>query len=145
MKAIKPFVCLLTMACALLAVSCATSGKQAKGGARDVLYVCGCGESCKCVSVSTNPGKCGCGHALVAGKLKKVEGDTALLCMCGEACGCGLNPNDATKCGCGQPLRKVSLKGAGVYFCNCGGSCTCNTVSAKPAKCKCGMDLKQST
>ena len=80
----------------------------------------------------------------MAGKLKRVEEDTALLCMCGAACKCSLNEKDTSKCGCGQPIRKVSLKGTGIYFCNCGGSCGCNTVSATPAKCNCGMDLKKS-
>jgi hypothetical protein len=128
----------------LALVSCAGRKPVAQGGTSDILYVCGCGESCKCVPASTQPGKCGCGHDRVAGKLKKVEGDTALLCMCGASCNCSLNANDSSKCGCGQSIRKVSLKGTGIYFCNCGGSCACNTVSATPAKCKCGMDLKKS-
>jgi hypothetical protein len=72
----------------------------------------------------------------------KVEGDEALLCACAEGCTCKIDPKDASKCGCGQPLKRVSLKGTGIYFCNCGGSCFCNTVSDQPGKCRCGMDLK---
>ncbi|MBA4373458.1 MAG: hypothetical protein C0402_11435 [Thermodesulfovibrio sp.] len=55
-----------------------------------------------------------------------------------------LDADDPAKCGYGKTVKKVNLKGTGIYFCNCGGSCTCNTVSNKPAKCKCGMDLKKS-
>jgi len=77
------------------------------------------------------------------GHVLKIEGEEALLCTCAEGCKCSLDPKDPTKCGCGQPVKRVSLKGAGIYFCNCGGSCMCNTVSNSPGKCKCGMDLKK--
>jgi hypothetical protein len=39
-------------------------------------------------------------------------------------------------------VKRVSLKGTGIYFCNCGGSCFCNTVSGEPDACKCGIPLK---
>jgi hypothetical protein len=77
--------------------------------------------------------------------LVKVEGDVALVCGCEQGCTCAIDPKDPAKCGCGKQLRRVSLKGTGLYFCNCGGSCTCNHVSAKPGKCGCGMDLKASS
>lgn len=110
---------------------------------QDVLYYCNCGADCNCNSVSTKPGNCKCGKPMKWGHLLKVEGNDALVCTCGEGCKCNLDPNDPTKCGCGNPVKKVSLKGTGLYFCNCGGSCTCNTVSDKPGKCKCGMNLKK--
>ncbi len=135
---------LALLGCALFLTSCKTTAPSAQGGTRDTLYVCGCGPDCKCTSVSTKAGTCGCGKVLVAGHLKKVEGDVGQLCMCDPGCKCALDAKDPTKCGCGKPLRKVSLKGSGIYFCNCGGSCTCNTVSDQPAKCKCGMDLKRA-
>ena len=145
MKTIKLLTSLLVLTGVVMLASCATSSdSNTKSASKDVLYTCGCGPDCKCSTVSTTAGKCGCGHALVAGKVKKVEGDTALLCMCGPTCGCELDPKDATKCGCGKPIKKASLKGTGIYFCNCGGSCTCNTVSAQPDKCKCGMALKKA-
>ena len=52
-----------------------------------------------------------------------------------------LDAKDATKCGCGEKLKKVSLKGTGLYSCGCGPTCTCNTLSDKPGKCGCGKDL----
>lgn len=111
----------------------------------DVLYTCNCGPECKCNTVSTKPGKCACGAPLKWGHVLRVEGDEAILCQCAEGCKCtGLDPKDPTKCMCGNPVKRISLKGSGIYFCNCGGSCSCNTVSDKPGKCKCGMDLKKA-
>ncbi len=110
---------------------------------QDVLYTCNCGPECKCNTVSTKPGNCACGQPLKWGHLVKVEGNEAILCTCGEGCKCSIDPKDTTKCVCGNPVKRVNLKGTGIYFCNCGGSCTCNTVSDKPGKCKCGMKLKK--
>ncbi len=109
----------------------------------DLLYVCNCGPECKCNSVATAPGNCKCGKPLVAYHVVKVEGDEALLCTCGGDCKCAIDPADSSKCGCGNPVKRVSLKGSGIYFCNCGGSCFCNTVSDQPGNCKCGMPLKK--
>jgi hypothetical protein len=119
--------------------------EKGKASARsDVLYTCNCGAECKCNSASTKPGNCKCGKPMAWGHVIRIEGDQAVLCMCGEGCQCkGLDPKDSTKCNCGTPVKKVSLKGTGVYFCNCGGSCECNNVSDKPGKCNCGMDLKR--
>jgi len=76
-------------------------------------------------------------------RVRKVEGDVALVCGCSADCKCTIDAAHPAQCGCGKPIRKVSLKGTGIYFCNCGGSCTCNTVSTTPATCKCGMALKK--
>ena len=73
----------------------------------------------------------------------RVEGEEALVCACGGDCACKLDAADPSRCGCGKPLRRVGLKGTGVYFCNCGGTCQCNTVAAKAGVCKCGMALKR--
>ena len=83
-----------------------------------------------------------CGHALVAGRVLKVDGTDALVCPSGAECQCAFNPADSTKCGCGKPVRKMSLEGSGLYVCACGSSC-CTTISAGPGKCKCGMALKR--
>ncbi len=109
----------------------------------DVLYYCDCGPECHCNSVSTSPGNCKCNKPMKWGHVIKIEGDEAILCTCAEGCKCSIDANDPTKCGCGNKVKRVSLKGTGIYFCNCGGSCHCNTVSDKPGKCKCGMDLKK--
>lgn len=143
------------MALALLASLCvawagaalAAHGDHQEGAAekrKDVLYVCNCGDQCKCNTVSTAPGKCSCGSPLKAGHVVKSEGNDVLLCPCDEGCQCESDAKDPAKCGCGKALRRVSLKGTGLFFCNCGGSCTCNQVSDKPEKCRCGMDLKKA-
>jgi len=77
------------------------------------------------------------------GHVVRVEGDEALVCTCAEGCTCKQDASDPTKCGCGKTLKRVSLKGTGIYFCNCGGSCACNTLSDQPGSCRCGMNLKQ--
>lgn len=117
------------------------SSTQESKGTGSVLYVCNCGENCKCNTVSTKPGKCACGEDLVPMHVLKIEKDEAILCACGKDCTCGLNPNDPTKCSCGKPVKRVSIKG--MYVCNCGNDCKCNTVSDKPGKCKCGAELKK--
>lgn len=110
----------------------------------DVLYTCNCGPQCNSSSVSTKQEDCKCGRPMQWGHVIKTEGNDAILCLCAEGCKCsGLDPKDPSKCACGNPVKRVSLKGTGIYFCNCGGSCTCNTVSDKPGRCKCGMDLKK--
>jgi hypothetical protein len=147
MKNPKWLTALSAAACLLFAISCASTdsnGAAAKAGARrDLLYVCNCGSDCKCVSVKTKPGKCGCGHELKAARLVKVVQNDALLCPCEVSCQCTIDAKDDTKCSCGKAIRKVNLKGTGIYFCNCGGSCTCNTVQDTPGQCKCGMQLKR--
>jgi len=109
--------------------------------AGSVLYVCDCGDNCKCNTVSTKPGKCACGADLVPMHVLKIEKDEAVLCRCGKDCTCKIDPKDPTKCGCGKPVKRVSIKG--MYVCNCGPDCKCNTVSDKPGKCKCGGELKK--
>ncbi len=110
---------------------------------QDLVYLCDCGPDCKCGAVGTQPGNCACGKAMRGYHVVKIEGDEALLCTCGPQCSCAIDPKDPAKCGCGQPVKRVSLKGTGLYFCNCGGSCTCNTVATQPGNCRCGMPLKQ--
>ena len=92
--------------------------------------------------MSTSPGACSCGKDLVWAHVVKVEEDVALLCTCAEGCSCSIDSADPSKCGCGSPVRRISMKGTGLYFCNCGGSCTCNYISATPGTCACGMELK---
>lgn len=123
----------------------AAIGSAAQTDARaDVLYTCACGDDCNCNSMSKEPGNCKCGKSMAWGHAIRVEGDEALLCTCAESCKCSIDPNDPNKCSCGKPVKRISMKGTGMYFCNCGGSCTCNTVSDSPGECGCGMQLKQS-
>jgi hypothetical protein len=117
---------------------------EAPAARHDVVYVCACGPECTCNTVKTSPGTCTCGKELAWAHVVKIEGDEALLCTCDEGCTCSIDPADPSKCGCGKPIRRISLKGTGLYFCNCGGSCTCNHVSDKPGTCGCGMELKSA-
>ena len=121
-------------------VLAAVAEKEAAPG-DSVLYVCDCGEQCKCNTVSTKPGKCSCGQDLVPMHVLKIDKDEAVLCTCGKDCACKISETDPTKCGCGKPVKRVSLKG--LYVCNCGAGCSCNTISDKPGKCRCGNDLRR--
>ncbi len=129
-----------------LLTGCVTTKPAATAEERhDVLYTCNCGPQCKCNSMSTQPGNCKCGSPMVWGHVVRVEGDEAILCQCKEGCKCaGLDAKDPSKCNCGTAVKRVNLKGSGLYFCNCGGSCGCNTLATGPASCKCGMPLKKS-
>jgi len=143
MKMIKAAGWVWAAAAGMMLASCATYDSSVKSEAKSALYVCGCGADCKCNTVRTQPGKCGCGHDLVDGEVKKVEAETALVCMCHAGCKCALDAKDPSKCGCGKEIRKVSLKGTGIYYCNCGGAC-CTVVSDQPGQCKCGKELKKA-
>jgi hypothetical protein len=135
-------VVLFALALPVLAAGPKESPKKA-GARHDLLYVCDCEASCACTTTSLEAGKCTCGKALAAHHVLKVEGNEALLCSCPAGCTCKLDAKDPSMCGCGKAVRRVSLKGKGIYFCNCGGSCDCNTLLASPGKCKCGMALKK--
>jgi hypothetical protein len=137
---------ILTLLFALALPLAADAPKEAPKVAsarHDLVYACACKDGCPCNTVSMNAGKCTCGKGLEAHHVLKMEGSEALLCACPEGCTCKLDAKDASKCGCGKTVKRVNLKGAGIYFCNCGGSCECNTLSAEPGKCKCGMALKK--
>ena len=134
---------LVVLALSFLMLSAVLVTAKADEARQDVLYYCNCGKECNCNSVSTTPGDCKCGKPMKWGHVLKIEGNEALVCTCEKGCTCSLDPKDSTKCGCGKDVKRVNLKGTGIYFCNCGGSCTCNTVSDKPGKCKCNMDLKK--
>jgi hypothetical protein len=143
-KAIKVVAGLILGMAFLLAWSAFGQAPSPSGDRKDALYICACDPPCNCGSVSLEPGKCSCGNPLKWGHVVRVEGSEALVCTCGEGCRCKIDPKDATKCVCGTTLKRVSLKGTGIYFCNCMGSCSCNTLSSAPAKCMCGMDLKKA-
>lgn len=134
---------LFVLVLSVFLVGSVVSAQKSDEARQDVLYYCNCGPECNCNSVAVKPGNCKCGKPMKWGHVLKIEGNEALVCTCAEGCKCGLDPKDATKCGCGNPVKRVNLKGTGIYFCNCGSACMCNTVSDKPGKCKCGMDLKK--
>ena len=84
----------------------------------DELYVCGCGEACKCDTMSRNPGQCTCGKDLVKAKVTKVE--KGMITMEGRD----------------RPFVSI-----GKYACACGSECKCDTISQNPGNCSCGKKL----
>lgn len=93
----------------------------AKAG--DSIYVCACGESCKCGTLAKKDGNCSCGQKLVKATVTKIEkgkvfykiGEKELSapqqgkyeCGCGEGCDCGFISQKEGKCGCGKDMVKV--------------------------------------
>jgi len=93
----------------------------AKAG--DEIYVCACGEACKCGTLAKKEGNCGCGQKLVKATVSKVEKGNIYYkidgkelsaplqgkyeCGCGAGCNCGFVSQNAGDCGCGKPMVKV--------------------------------------
>ena len=88
----------------------------------DAVYVCACGDSCDCKTMSRNPGKCSCGKAMGKGVVSKVEGDKAVVTVDG---------------------KDLNLITRAKYACACGDGCKCGTISQKPGKCSCGTEMKK--
>ena len=86
----------------------------------DQLYVCGCGEGCKCDTMSRNPGKCSCGKDLVKSKVTKVEKGKITM-----------------------DVRKTPFVSIGKYACACGPDCKCDTISQNPGNCSCGKPMME--
>ncbi len=84
----------------------------------DELYVCGCGEGCKCDTMSKSSGQCSCGKDLVKSKVTKVE------------------KGKITMEGRDRPFVSI-----GKYACACGPDCKCDTISQNPGNCSCGKKM----
>jgi hypothetical protein len=91
---------------------------EAKAG--DTIYVCGCGESCDCGSLSKKEGTCGCGKELVKTTVTKVEKGKVFYKLDGK-------------------VLSASTKGA--FACGCGDGCNCGSISQKAGKCGCDKDM----
>lgn len=94
---------------------------SAKAG--DEIYVCACGESCKCGTLAHKEGNCGCGKKLVKTSVTKIEKGKVFytidgkefsapqqgkfMCGCGDGCGCGFVSQKAGNCSCDKPMVKV--------------------------------------
>ena len=119
---------LVLLAISLLFVFGATglvfADKGAKGmfpaKAGDEIYVCACGESCKCGTLAHKEGKCSCGKEMVKAKVSKVE-DGKVFYKIGD--------------------KEYSAPQKGKYMCGCGEGCNCGFVSQKEGKCGCGKDM----
>ncbi len=86
----------------------------------DELYVCACGDDCKCDSISRNAGKCTCGKDLVKAKVTKVEKGTLTF-----------------------DSRKRPFVSIGKFACDCGPDCKCDTISQNAGNCTCGKKMKE--
>ena len=86
----------------------------------DVLYVCGCGDGCKCDTMSNNPGNCSCGKELVKSKVTKVEKGKITM-----------------------DVRSRPFVSIGKFVCACGPECKCNTISQNPGNCSCGKGMME--
>jgi hypothetical protein len=87
------------------------------------VYVCNCGPSCPCHTMSMKEGNCTCGNKMVKGKVTKVDNDVAYVQAEGW-----------------EKPRAYNTQGK--YMCACGPSCNCGTISQNPGKCVCGNDMK---
>ena len=117
MKKLIILTLVFTMALATLALAAKTK-MVAKVG--DELYVCGCGESCPCDTMSRNPGKCTCDKDLVKTKVTKVEKGMITV-----------------------ESRKKPFISKGKYACACGPECKCDTISQNPGNCSCGKKMME--
>lgn len=87
------------------------------------VYVCNCGPSCPCHTMSLKEGNCTCGNKMVKAKVTKVDKDMAYVKAEGW-----------------DKPRGFTTQGK--YMCACGPSCNCGTISQNPGKCVCGNDMK---
>ncbi len=117
MKKLLILVVVMTLAFAAHAFADKTE-MVAKVG--DELYVCGCGDECKCDTMSTNAGTCSCGKNLVKSKVTKVEKGKITM-----------------------EVRKRPFVSIGKYACACGPDCKCDTISQNPGNCSCGKQMME--
>ncbi len=115
MKRLQLAILAMTFAVGLAAAVYAEGEKfAAKVG--DSIYVCACGAACKCGTLSSSEGSCGCGRNMVKATVSKVDAERVYYSVEG---------------------KELSAPIMGEYRCDCG-NCRCNAVSQKPGRCGCG-------
>jgi hypothetical protein len=90
------------------------------------VYVCNCGPSCSCNTMSMKEGDCTCGNKMVKAKVLKVESDVVYVQSEGWE-------------------KPRATRTQGKYMCACEPSCNCGTISQNPGKCVCGKEMKPVT
>jgi hypothetical protein len=115
----------LVILLSLMMVGVALAGTPGKMDLKvgEEVYVCNCGPSCPCQTMSMKEGNCTCGNKMVKAKVTKVEKDLAYVKAEGW-----------------DKPRAFNTRGK--YMCACGPSCNCGTISQNPGKCVCGNDMK---
>lgn len=123
----KLILLIISLAIVVSAATLALADKGGKGKfegkAGDKIYVCACGEGCKCGTLAYSEGECSCGNKLVEATVTKIEkgkvfyklGDKELsapqqgkyICGCGKGCNCGFVSQKGGKCGCGSDMVRV--------------------------------------
>jgi len=88
----------------------------------DAVYVCACGESCDCMTMSRKAGQCSCGNEMAKTEVDKVEDGKIYVKVKGKV---------------------QTFPAKAKYACACGDGCKCGTVSQKPGKCSCGTEMKK--
>jgi hypothetical protein len=112
----------------VLALVLATAAFAGETGKLDLkvgqeVYVCNCGPSCPCNTMSLKEGNCTCGNKMAKAKVVKVEPDVAYVL--------------------GEGWEKPrAFRTQGQYMCACEPSCNCGTISQHPGKCVCNKDMK---
>jgi hypothetical protein len=117
MKKLLVLMIVFSLALSTLAFADKTRMKAKVG---DEIYVCACGESCPCDTMSRNAGKCTCGKDMAKTKVTKVE------------------KGKITVESRGKPFITK-----GKYACDCGADCKCDTISQNPGNCTCGKKMME--
>ncbi len=117
----RVFVVACAVVFALVFVGAGVAGAKTAFKKGDVVYVCGCGAGCPCLTMSKKPGQCVCEKDLVKTTIDKVARGKAYVTVEGKT---------------------LVFKTKGKYVCACGAGCDCDTISQKPGKCTCGKPLK---
>jgi len=119
MKRLFVLACAVVFAFVFIGTAAADTTITYKKG--DEVYVCGCGASCPCLTMSKKPGQCTCGKELVKTTIDKVVKGKAYVTVDGKT---------------------RIFKTTGKYACACGAGCDCGTISQKPGNCVCGKPMK---
>ena len=91
-----------------------------EGKAGDEIYVCACGEACKCGTIAHKAGNCTCGKEMVKTTVTKVEKGNVYYNLEG---------------------KELSAPQQGKFACGCGEGCNCGFISQKAGKCSCKKDM----
>jgi len=121
MKKLVLVIMALSLVVAAAGMAFSDMGKglfSAKAG--DEIYVCSCGESCKCGTLAMKEGECSCGKPLVKTTVTRVEKGKAFYTVDG---------------------KELSAPQQGKYMCGCGEGCKCGFISQKEGKCGCGKNM----